>query len=737
MPGFKRRPLAAAVLMMFAVPQLVQAQQGAEATLPEVKVRGAQEGFRTESTGAATRTETPLRDVPQVVNTVPQALIRSQGATSLQDALRNVPGVSYAAAEGGTQANQLFYLRGFPSGGDLFLDGIRDIGEYNRDLFNVESVEVMKGSSALMFGRGSTGGVINQSTKVADLFSRKEVGFTLGSFDQKRLTGDVNVKMTDTSALRLVALAEKSGAYRYPQDVKRLGFAPSLRFGIGTGTELALSYSYLDTEEVTDYGQPTLSTNATGFMGFAPLSPRKYYGLANHDFANHQTHIATAKLEHRISRTLTLKNTLRWANYKRQTESTIATLRATDSTGAAVTAATPLDRLMVTRRHDQGRTRDNDDDVLINQTELHWKLATGGVKHTVLAGFELGRERLNRWNYALDGNPATGAIDAPTSDTPLLNPDPSTNLNYSKTPNQRAVSEAKTVALYAQDQMELSQHWKALLGLRWERYAASAQTSPLRVGAPAATSFARTDNMLSGRAGLMWQPSDAQSYYLSYGNSYNPSGELGVYGGTATNLNAVNQNLDPEKSRNYELGAQWDLFRTLRLRSAIFRNEKTNARMADPATGVTVLAGVRQVNGIEFELAGAITPNWDVYGGVAFMNGEIKRGPANVQGRRPLGVAQRSGNLWTVYRLGGGWEIGGGVRANSGAYLNDANTAKLPSYAVWDATVAWVQRKYEIRANLYNLADKRYYTGGYNNNPNRVLPGQPRAVALTLRYNFD
>jgi len=737
MHRFKRRPLAAAVLVIFAIPQFAHGQARSEPSLPEVNVQGRQDGFRTESSGAATRTETPLRDTPQVVNTVPQSLIRSQGATSLQDALRNVPGVSYAAAEGGTQTNQLFYLRGFPSGGDLFLDGIRDIGEYNRDLFNVESVEVMKGPSALMFGRGSTGGVINQTTKVADLFSRREVGFTLGSFDQKRLTGDINVKMNETSALRIVALAEKSGAYRYPQDASRMGFAPSLRFGIGTGTELTLSYSYLDTREVTDYGQPTLSTNATGFMGFAPISAEKYYGYANHDYADHQTQIATAKLEHRINDRVTLKNTLRWANYKRQMESTIATLRATDINGAAVTAATPLDRLVVTRSHDQGRTRDNDDDVLINQTELHWKLSTGAVKHTVLTGVEIGRETLNRWNYALDANPATGAIDTPTSITSLLNPDPSTSLNYSKIPNQRAVAEAKTFALYAQDQLELSRHWKALLGLRWERYAANAEQSPLRAGGPAAASFARTDTMLSGRAGLIWQPSEAQSYYVSYGNSYNPSGELGVYGGTATNLNAVNQDLEPERNRNYELGAQWDLFRTLRLRSALFRNEKTNARMADPVTGVTVLAGVRQVNGIEFELAGAITPNWDVYSGIAFMDGEIKKGPANVHGRTPLGVAERSGNVWTVYRLGGGWEIGGGVRANSGSFLNDANTAKLPSYAVYDATIAWVQRKVEIRANFYNLADRLYYTGGYNNNPNRVLPGQPRAVALTMRYNFD
>jgi catecholate siderophore receptor len=242
--------------------------------------------------------------------------------------------------------------------------------------------------------------------------------------------------------------------------------------------------------------------------------------------------------------------------------------------------------------------------------------------------------------------------------------------------------------------------------------------------------------MWSGRAGLIWQPSDAQSYYASYGNSYNPSGELGVYGGTSTNLSAANQNLDPEKNRNYEVGAQWDFMQGLRLRSALFRNEKTNARMPDPVTGVTVLAGVRRVDGIEFELTGNITPNWDVYSGIAFMNGDIVKGPANVQGNTPLGVPTSSGNLWTVYRLGGGWEIGGGVRGNSGSYLTDVNNAKLPSYTVLDATLAYVQKKYEVRLNLYNLTDETYYIGGYNNSPNRVLPGQPLSGAVTLRYSF-
>src|SRR5687768_15555598 len=226
MPQFERRPLAVAMALVFSTPAIAAQSDAAQAaaterTLPEVKVQSAPEGsnFRTDTTRSSTRTDTPLRDVPQFINLVPQTLIRSQNANTLQDALRNVPGISYAAAEGGTSANQVFYLRGFPLNQDIFIDGVRDLGEYNRDLFATEAVEVLKGSSALMFGRGSTGGVINQISKTADRLERREVGLTLGSFDTRRATADLNVRTGDSSAVRLVALAEDSNSFRFERDV--------------------------------------------------------------------------------------------------------------------------------------------------------------------------------------------------------------------------------------------------------------------------------------------------------------------------------------------------------------------------------------------------------------------------------------------------------------------------------------------------------------------------------------
>jgi catecholate siderophore receptor len=743
LPPFALRPLAAALGVAALLPMTQALAQSAkpdapETTLPEVKATAApEETFRKETTRSATRTETELRDIPQFINTVTQPLIRSQNATSLSDALRNVPGITYAAGEGGTQANQVFYLRGFPAGGDIFIDSVRDLGEYNRDLFSTDSVEVLKGPSALAFGRGSPGGVINQVSKVPDLSNRAEAALTLGSFSQKRLTGDLNSPFGDSNAMRLIALEERTHVFRYPQGVSREGFAPSVKLGMGAPYEVTLAYYYLRTKDVTDYGQPTLSpaVTGTGLGAMPPVSPRNYYGFADADYAHHQTNIATMTIDHAFSNDASLRNTTRVARYQRQVEATIPSLDPVDRFGNPISPATPLADLLVIRNHDGNRTRDNDDTAFINQTDVSWKIEAGAIVHRLQGGLELARERLDRWNYTLDTDPVAPGVQIPSSVTSFLDPDPYTPISYTKTPNIRARAQGDTAAIYAQDQLELSREWNALAGLRFERYRAEARTESYATGAVATGPFARTDNMLSGRAGLIWQPSKSQSYYVSAGNSYNPSGELGVYGATGTNLNATNEDLAPEKNVGYEMGGTWDFGPGAELRAALFRNEKTNARMMNEI-GQTVLTGLRRIDGLEVQLSGRLRPDWDIYAGIAYMDGTIVNGAANVQGNVPLGVATFSGNLWTVYRLGGGWEVGGGVRGTSGFWLNDANTAKVPRYAVVDATAAYVHVRYEVRFNVQNLGDETYYVGGYQNSANRVLPGSPRAYSLTLRYFF-
>jgi len=769
MSNFKRRPLAAAILALFsATPQIAAAQAQREQTLPEVKVQGAPDsGFKNDSTSSGTRTETPLRDIPQFINTVPQEVLRSQGINSMADALRTVPGITMTAPEGGTQANDNFWIRGLPAGGDIFMDSVRNVGQYNHDLFNVESVEVLKGPSGLMFGRGSAGGVINEVSKTPLLYGLKEAGFVLGTFGQKRATADLNVKTGESSAFRLNALLEDSDSFRDGVNVRKVGIAPTLRLGIGTQTDITLSYYYLRDDGVTDYGQPNLGA-VNGFRP-APISPRKYFGITALDYTNLSTQIATAKIDHRINDSVAIRETLRWAGYKRNMEATIAQ-NLNDGPGPAskaITATTPVERIFAVRNH--SKSRDNDDTMLVSQTELTWKLSTGAVKHTVLGGLELGQEKLHRWNYNFckpgTYNFAKNACGAqiaaapflPGVLAPLTSPNPSDAYPaFDKVPNFTTDTFANTTALYVQDQVEFTPAWKAVAGLRWENYKTgydnfrSLTGLPAAVTAPTATnpgtpaSLRKSDSMTSGRAGLIWQPTKAQSYYVSWGNSYNPAGELGVYGGTGLNLTNATINTEPEENVNSELGAQWDFSNGIRVRSALFRNEKKNARVTDPVTGgLAVLSGKQRIDGLEMEVAGSVTRDWDVTYSAAYMDGDIINGGTvtaiggTTLAGKEVPVPHFGSSLWSVYRLGGGWEAGGGYVQSSTRWLNTGNTGQIPGYTIVNAMLGYVQKKYDVRLNIYNLFDKTYYVGGYENNPSFIVPGSPRAATVTVRYRFE
>jgi catecholate siderophore receptor len=733
MPNFQRRPLALAILLTFAAPPLAIAQSRLQVQLelPPIEVEGTRDrGYVTDSTRGATRTETPLRDIPQTVNVVPQELIRAQNVTSLADALRNVPGITLTAPEGGTSNQQNFWLRGFPAGGDVFLDSVRDVGEYNRDLFNVESVEVLKGPSALMFGRGSTGGVINQSSKLPYLDNGTEVAVTLGSYEQRRMTLDSNVTVGERAALRVNVMGEDSNSFRDTVAVKKFGVAPTLRLGIGTDTDVTLSYFYLKDHTPTEYGQPTLG--AAGGYAMPPVSVHEYFGLAKYDFTHLDTQMATATIDHHFDNTLSLRETLRWARYRRDMEATIAQ-SLTDLAGQPVTATTPLDQMLAVRNHN--KARDNDDTSLVSQTELTWRVDAGDVRHTVLGGVELGQEKFDRtvhvWTNAL-------------SSTPYLAPDPWTGLAYVKAPGTRTRTQADTAAAYLQDQVAFDDTLKAVAGLRYEHYRAKFNSVLSATGEPAGTppSASRTDNMAGGRLGLIWQPTQRQSYYVSWGNSYNPSGELGVYGGTGTNLTNANLDVDPERNNEYEAGAQWDLGHGLQVRTAIFRNEKTNGRVTDPALGQAILEGKRRVDGVEAEVTGQITRRWQVYAAAAYMDGEVHDGGTlNPGGTTTLGgkhmtIPSWSGNVWTKYDLGFGWQAGLGVQATAWRWADESNRGKIPGFALVNAMIGYLRPDWDVQLNVNNVLDKRFYVSGYQNNPTFVVPGNPLLVSLTARYRF-
>ena len=323
-----------------------------------------------------------------------------------------------------------------------------------------------------------------------------------------------------------------------------------MRLNIGFPTEITASYYYLKTHDVTDYGQPTISPIVTGDGTFhmPPISPRNYYGYEKYDHTMHETQIGTFRIDHRFNRNVTLRNVTRYAEYARETEATIPSLRATDINGQPIGPNTPIENLMVTRNHDGNRSRNNDDSAFVNQTDVSWKVSAGSIKHLVTGGLELAREKLTRWNFAIDADPGTPGNQTPNVATPLTNPDATTPLSFTKVPAVRSVAQGDTFGIYVQDQVEFSEQWKALAGLRWEHYASEARTESYATGVIATGPFERTDRMTSGRLGLIWQPTATQSYYVAAGNSFNPSGELGAYGSTGTNLSPGNASCRPRRT---------------------------------------------------------------------------------------------------------------------------------------------------------------------------------------------
>jgi catecholate siderophore receptor len=700
-------PLGAALTgMTLTTCALAQsAADGVETTLPSVNVRSdrdkEEKGYQP---GITNTTKLPLlpRDIPASITTVPQQLMYDRSADTFREALRNVPGLTYNAGEGGRIGDNIT-LRGYSVVGDIYLDGIRDIAQYNRDLFNIESIDVLRGSASMLFGRGSTGGIINQVSKQPVLYDRYEASLTAGSYKYFRETADLNKKIGDSSAIRLNLMRTDADSFRDGVESHRWGFAPTIAWGIGGRNEVSLSWYHLQYNDVPDYGVPY-------FQGRPLAVPvNRFYGLTNADSQRDSADVGTATYIHRWTDDTSLKTVLRKGRYSRDLWAVAPRLIGAPS---VITDSTPINR--------QAQRRAGDEDTTTSQTDFTTKFATGRVKHLVLAGVELMREKAQRWNWVGGGaNPPTTVGNINSS------PDLPPNF-FSVTRGGQVNYTADTVGLYGQDMLELTSQWKLLLGGRWDHFKADYERA-----APQGP-LARTDRVWSYRTGLIYQPSDFQSYYVAYGTSFNPSGEL-------YSLDDRSANTPPEKNRNIEAGAKWELADgDLSLRTAVFRSEKTNERNTDLAVTVeqNLLAGKRHTDGIELEAAGRILPQWEVFSGLALMKSEIDAATGqqlNTLGKKPINTPSYTFNVWTTYKLGGGWKVGTGVEGVGNRYGNTTNTVLVPHYARWDALLAYEQRRYDLKLNILNLANESYYEGVYQGH---VVPGVKRTVLLTAKLKY-
>jgi catecholate siderophore receptor len=696
----------AALLCLAMTPVVSFAQSAAQATtLPEVQVQDSAVGedYAAGASSVGAKTPTPLRDIPQVVNVVPRAVMDAQQANTLTEALRYVPGITLSAGEGGAIGDNI-NLRGQSARTDIFLNGFRDRGQYTRDSFFIESVEVLKGPSSLFFGRGSTGGVINQVSKEPSLRAHNEVGLTAGTEDYYRGTVDINRPMTDTSAFRIAAMAHTNHSTRDVVEAERFGVAPSLRFGIGTPTTVTLSSVHLRSEEIPDLGISTISSDPAAPAG-TKANPAKpfdvdhdnFYGFTD-DYFDQDVDAVTARIEHKFSSNLRLRN-------QTQFSSTRIDTRATNFN------RTSLERSL--------RTREIDDTSLYNQTDLIAKFDTGGIRHTVVAGVEIGRDEYERTSF---GPNNTGVIIGDINH-PVYAKLPA---GFVQTPTSEVETDANTLAVYLNDQVELSKQWKVVGGLRYDRFRADQETTTIATGD--VVKIDQNDEMLSGRAGIVYQPTSTQSYYVSYGTSFNPAAET-------ISISAANESVDPEKNRSYEVGGKWDLLDgNLSLTAALFRIEKTDARTEDPITGDVVLAGETRTDGAELGFTGRILPNWQVFGGYTYLDGEVREdGDNTLVGNTLLNTPEHNFTLWTTYRITPEWELGGGFVHVSERMLNNTNTAKVDGYTRYDLTLAYRQKDYDIRLNVLNLADKEYFEAASSG---RAVPAQGRTALVTATYRF-
>ncbi len=687
-----------------------------------------------------------ILDTPQSINVIPAEVIKEQGINNLQDALRNVPGITLNAGEGGTHGD-LVNLRGFSAGDDYFMDGLRDTGLYDRDTFDYESVEVYKGPASTLFGRGSTGGVINQILKSPQLYPIDDLQVTGGTNAEIRATADVNYVLGDTSAVRIDVMGQRNNQEGRPfTRTQRYGIAPSIAFGIGTDTTFTLKYLHQQEDNIPDYGIPFL------FDKPAPVPRNSYYGLPSDDRFKTEVDVVTGRVEHKFDDTFSISDTARFGHYwfdSRQTAATYGSANCFNTTadagyfaGAPLCASlppasraavsfsnpyypvlrTPLSAIFVQRDRPSSKGTIA---TAMNSLDGTAKFSTGALDHTLIVGFEYDNESADLTRFT-NQNTMIAA-------TPLLAPDPFESFPGTQTTiRQKPITKTETLGLVATDSIAFGTQWLFTGALRYDHFHARFDQA---VGTP--SHFKHTDDVWSPRAALVYKPTEGTSVYFSYGTSFNPSAET-------LSLSASNQALPPEEDRTYEIGGKAQVLEDkLSLTVAIFDTEMTNARITDPLNPtLQTLAGTERVNGLEFGAQGRITERWEIVAGYTYLD-PTAVGLAGVGVHGPVpNTAHNQANIWTTYDFDDGLKLGTGLNyvgmrragTDNMTVPGSITVATVPGYVTWDAMVGYqINDTFAVQLNAYNLTDEYYFVNAYFTRPgeNHTNPGPGRTLLLT------
>ena len=716
------------------------------APLPTVTVRESAEtqqgkdSLRTTTTNIGKGTQ-ELRDIPQSITVITEKLMDDRNQDTLKEALRNSAGITFQAAEGGEEDIR---LRGFSLAGtgDIFLDNMRDPAFYDRDTFNQDRIEVLRGSASMLFGRGSTGGAVNQVSKIPRLITQHEVLTTVGNHGYGRITGDFNIVTGENAAVRLNAMATKADNNGAGSSIEKNGLAGSYRWGIGTADEFIASAFYLNNDNGINYGLPWIKPQAsqdTSTQTLIPgLKPSDYYGLAS-DYNGGEATMGTLGHIHRFGDGSELRTQFRAGSFERNQRASVIRFapNAQQPGGRAVDMTTLSPATVLTR---SGNQKVQDMDTLQLQSDLSTKFEALGVRHEVQTGVDFSREEKTVYQAR---SAAQGGVTLVSPSTTIGTPNDGASINE----NSRVFREASTfvsrsAGVYAQDLVQIAPTWKLLGGVRYDYMNGQYEQFAIPANAPGpvtTTNYQQKISEWSGRLGVLFQPDAFRSFHLSWANSFNTSGDTYSY-------NALSANTPPEQSENIELGAKIDSAdRRFSTRLAIFRSAKKNERNTDPDTAATrlLLTGARHTAGFEIDVVGRLTPRWEVFGSYMWMPiAEVDQAAStattagNRVGDRPGLTPKNSGTLWTTYQLTQQWRVGGGVNFRSKQAPADTTPPawEAPGFATVDLMAEYIiNDQFSVRGNITNVGDKYYgeslYRGHY-------VPGAGRLYQMTLAARF-
>ena len=755
------KPVASRVPARTAVRQPVRqapqtaAQPVAGAASPTTQQSGGPNGGGGQAGSAynpresqITRLPTRIVDTPQSITVIPQQVIQDQHTSTLVETLHNVPGISFLGGEGGTQGDNI-NIHGYSARNDIYRDGIRDPGWYTRDTFSVDEVEVLKGPSSFAFGRGSTGGVVNLTSKLpkfTDFTTLEVAGYTSPGV---RSTLDVN-RTFGESAARIVLLGNDTDVADRDHVVnRRVGVAPSITTNFSADTRATLSYIYQHDANVPDYGIPLIPGSYFGsrFAQPAPVSKNTFYGtVEDQEVVN--AHIATLKLEHELNRDWKVTNQTRYSNIDRfvsvrgtQTTLTNPTNFYTSATGGAALATVPqgadLNNLFIKNaNYFQNHTQNS---LLTNQTDLTGHFHTGFLEHTTSTGVELDQESRDQLRSTY-----TGAFDRVNVGAPDANPAVLGSLPLNST-NQSDLG--RGIGVYGSDQIKLNQYFELMAGLRYDhltvdQYSASQNTLTGAVSGPYSATVpynvVNTVDFVSWRAGAVAHPVQNASIYFMYGTSFDPTSEyLTITGGT--------QSLQPTTNQTYEVGAKYDLFdQKLSLTGALFRVTQDNAVEAINSTlGIYQEVGTTRVQGAELGIAGKITDKWSAFGGYTYMDGRVLASAisqttgtfVSAPGNKLQDLPRNTIAMSTTYALTSQFTAGGSAYYTSDRYTSSADTGRVPGYWRFDTMASYkVNQKFSLQLNIQNLLDTKNFESlsGFG----AAQPGPGRTAILSGKYTF-